>query len=187
MGKLKNWGLLICLTVLLWACRGASRPAESIPGVDTSQTYYTQVGMFYEKGRYRTTNYGVGIFLPVNTEIRPVEFNRKYYLISVVKTGEKIEVYNKEKFSGWTQQQSFKKLFSTEPVSMMKFNASERKNIKTGSISPGMRKSAVLVSRGYPPSHETPSLERNQWKYWKSRWDTEIVSFENDRVTGIRD
>jgi hypothetical protein len=179
---------MIFLAVALVGCSGGFNSMEVLPSsVQIGATYYTQVGMFYEKGRYRTTNYGVGIFLPVNTSVKLTEFGSKMFTVSLEDTGETIEFYNYPKFTNWTQAEAFEKLFGREQVSLLKFNAVERKHIENGSIGPGMRKSAVIVSRGYPPSHETPSLERDQWKYWKNRWDTIIVSFKNDRVVDIKD
>ena len=50
-----------------------------------------------------------------------------------------------------------------------------------------MSKKAVLVALGHPPAHATPSLESDEWKYWKSRWNTMIVIFKNGKVAAIRD
>ena len=143
--------------------------------------------MSYEKGRYRTTNYSVGIFIPINTAVKLIEFGRKNFIVSVENTGERIEIVNYPKHTNWTLIEAFEKLFGSEKVSVLKFNAKERTNIEDGTVVKGMRKAAVIVARGYPPSHETPSLKRDQWKYWKNRWDTIIVKFKNDRVVNIKD
>ena len=63
----------------------------------------------------------------------------------------------------------------------------ERENINAGTVKNGMSKAAVVVARGYPPAIETPSLKRNQWKYWRNRWDTIVVTFNNDRVVNVKD
>jgi hypothetical protein len=176
------------LALALAGCSRAYRENESLPAsVQVGSTYYTQVGMFYEKGRYRTTNYGVGIFLPANTAAELVEFGREQFVVKVPNTGETIEYVNVEKYTNWSLAEAFEKLFAREPVSLKEFNAIELEGIESGSLAQGMRKSAVIVARGYPPSHETPSLDRDQWKYWKNRWDTIIVSFKNDRIVEIKD
>ena len=162
-------------------------PEPLPPSAQIGGTYYNQVGMYYEKGRYLTTNYSAGIFLPVNTPVQLSEYNRKSFVVTVQSTAEPIEVVNVEKYTHWSQAQTFEKLFAPGKVSLSKFSGTERKNIDAGSIDKGMRKDAVIVARGYPPSHETPSLKRDQWKYWKNRWNTIIVTFKNDRVVDIKD
>jgi hypothetical protein len=179
---------MIFLTIALVGCAAPNPDAETLPSsVQIGSTYYTQVGMYYDKGRHRTTNYAVGIFLPVNTAVELMEFGSKNFFVTVESTGETIEVVNNPKHTNWTLDEAFDKLFAREPVSLFKFNATERQNIAAGSIAKGMSKSAVIVARGYPPSHETPSLKRDQWKYWNTTWNTIIVSFKNDRVDGIQD
>ncbi|MGH8559960.1 MAG: hypothetical protein ACRESZ_21405 [Methylococcales bacterium] len=179
---------MIVLMIGLAGCSGKYTSTDTLPSsVRIGTTYYTQVGMFYEKGRYRTTNYGVGIFVPVNTAVKLIEFGEKTLIVSVDRTGENIEIENVPKFTGWTMREAFETLLGPEKVSLFKFNANERKNIETGSIATGMSKSSVIVARGYPPSHETPSLKRDQWKFWKNRWDTMIVTFKDDLVVAIKD
>ncbi len=179
---------VIVLMIGLAGCSGNYTSTEALPSsAQIGATYYTQVGMFYEKGRYRTTNYGAGIFIPVNTAVNLVEFGTKNFIVSIEGAGESVEFVNVPKYTNWSQAEAFEKLFSAEPVSLFKFNAHERENIATGNIAAGMSKAAVIVARGYPPSHETPSLKRDQWKYWKNRWDTIIVTFNDDRVVDIKD
>jgi len=43
-----------------------------------------------------------------------------------------------------------------------------------------MSREAVIISYGYPPAHQTPSLESNKWKYWKSRGTNFFVYFDKD-------
>jgi len=64
---------------------------------------------------------------------------------------------------------------------------SEKSSIEKGEVKAGMSKRAVLVSYGRPPEVATTSLDSNAWKYWRDRFDTFIVNFENDRVTDIVD
>lgn len=181
-------GLFLFAMIALVGCSNRfDGPEDPPPSAQIGATYYTQVGMYYEKGHYRTTNYGVGVFLPMNSAVELIEFGRKSFTVAIVKTGETVECVNYPKHTNWSLVESFDKLFSPQKVSLLKFNANERKYIESGQISKGMSKAAVIAARGYPPSHETPSLQRDQWKYWKNRWDTIIVKFKNDRVENIKD
>ena len=37
----------------------------------------------------------------------------------------------------------------------------------------------VVVSLGYPPAHETPSLEAERWKDWYGNFDTFLVIWDD--------
>lgn len=68
----------------------------------------------------------------------------------------------------------------------MGLDAVDREGIVRGKVTPGMSKEGVIFAIGYPPPHQTPQLEANQWRYWKRRFDTILVLFENDRVVRVR-
>ncbi|MBF0265897.1 MAG: SHOCT domain-containing protein [Gammaproteobacteria bacterium] len=51
--------------------------------------------------------------------------------------------------------------------------------IREGTVVPGMSKDAVLISYGYPPEHQTPTLKSNSWKYWASRTGRYSVEFNH--------
>ena len=48
-----------------------------------------------------------------------------------------------------------------------------------------MTKAQVLMAIGYPPAHETPSLDSPQWTYWRNRWDRFQVFFDGDKVARV--
>jgi len=51
----------------------------------------------------------------------------------------------------------------------------------------GMSKKAVLAAIGYPPQHQTPSLNGDTWTYWSSRTNRFAVIFKQDKVDHIVD
>jgi hypothetical protein len=59
----------------------------------------------------------------------------------------------------------------------------EKKAIKEGRLVVGMSKPAVIMSRGYPPEHRTPSLDVSPWVYWEARFRTKAVYFGEDGRT----
>lgn len=64
--------------------------------------------------------------------------------------------------------------------------AAVRDAIRAGRIAPGMTKEQVVIALGYPPAHETPTLNSTQWKYWYGRFDTFLVSWdESERVKDV--
>jgi len=66
-------------------------------------------------------------------------------------------------------------------------SAADQSGIRDGAVYEGMSKAGVLIALGYPPEHQTPSLDGDVWKYWKNRYDTFEVYFVNGLVSGIRD
>jgi hypothetical protein len=57
-----------------------------------------------------------------------------------------------------------------------------KQGVLEGRLILGMTKDAVILAVGYPPEHATPSLEFSIWKYWRNRFATRLVHFENDKV-----
>ncbi|MGH8680186.1 MAG: hypothetical protein ACREVS_13500 [Burkholderiales bacterium] len=51
--------------------------------------------------------------------------------------------------------------------------------VKLGKIAVGMTKEQVIVSLGYPPLHQTPSLDVPVWKYWLTRVGTFLVVWDD--------
>jgi len=63
----------------------------------------------------------------------------------------------------------------------------DMQGIREGKALPGMSKQAVILAIGYPPRHANPTLDADQWRYWKSRWNTILVHFQQGRVVRVQD
>ncbi|HIE06990.1 MAG TPA: hypothetical protein EYP64_02980 [Desulfarculaceae bacterium] len=78
-------------------------------------------------------------------------------------------------------------ILSPQPVSLKGFSAIDLKGIKKGKAYKGMTKKGVMTALGYPAAHETPSLDDNQWKYWRNRFRTVVVEFNSKgKVVNVR-
>lgn len=153
------------------------------------KTLYTQVNMHSLKGKVVTwVNYGVDAFIPVNTEVEllsdggwsGVKFRLK-------DSGVTLKLKN-HRNSGVTDEEWISKHLGTHKVNINKFSKMERSAIESGEVKVGMSKDAVIVSRGYPPAHKTPSLKSSSWLYWTTKWNKKQVKFDsNGKVSGIRD
>jgi len=50
-----------------------------------------------------------------------------------------------------------------------------------------MTKDEIVLSIGFPPKHETPSLDQSSWRHWRSKWDTVLLYFKGEVVDRIQD
>ena len=151
----------------------------------SGDVFYTRFNFYYEKGTHNTTNYLRGKFLPVNTPVTFIRYSGNSIYIRLP-NDEKICLYNVPIYSGENLNGIFKRTLSTSKTILSEFTQEEQKAIKTGEVRTGMSKQAVIVSIGYPPKHKTPSLESDSWRYWRHRYNTIVVEFDNDTVVRIR-
>jgi hypothetical protein len=149
------------------------------------QTLYTQFSMYYEDLCHRTTNYRKGALVPVNTEVTFVKASSEVIIVKLP-DGQNLTIENVPAFAGENIDGIFTRTFSTEKVDLTKFTDLERKMIANGEVAPGMTKAAVTVAIGYPPKHKTPTLDLNQWRYWRNRFKTFIVNFDDGKVSKIQ-
>jgi hypothetical protein len=59
-----------------------------------------------------------------------------------------------------------------------KFTTSEINAIRSGIVVRGMTRKAVIVSFGYPPEHQTPDMNSDNWYYWRNKWGKLVVEFD---------
>lgn len=156
------------------------KPASSI---------YTAYNIWYEKpDAIWSVNYHVGTFIPAGTEIINLQSGtsrRRVPTLSFQVVGNPLTYtihFQAEYHPGMTVQQFANRAFSGADFDTLTLGMTpqETKCIKQGVLEPGMRKNAVLIAYGYPPEHQTPTVERNQWYYWERRFDRVAYTF-NDR------
>jgi hypothetical protein len=132
-------------------------------------------------------NYKTGLILPAGTEIR-----------AAITLGNSIAFIAKDmedlvsiKFTkNWhprkTPKDYLEMMITGKPLPELTAGMSEieMQGIKNGLIYEGMSKKAVLIAYGYPPEHKTPSLDQDNWMYWKNKFKRHRICFdENDRTT----
>ena len=78
-----------------------------------------------------------------------------------------------------TQEQYLAIITSPTPVQLDAFSELDRKGISEGRAYVGMSKSGVMAALGYPAAHRTPSPDGNTWVYWKNRFKTFVVQFDD--------
>ena len=150
------------------------------------QEYYTRYTLKYEDDEWPTTNYARGSTLPINTKVKLLSLGNKSFTIQFVEGGGTLKVENVEKHSKRSTLQVAKEMLSEEPTAIEKYGDEMAEAIRTGTLRLGMTKTQVLLTRGYPPGHETASLELPLWKYWSSRFVVHSLAFEGDVLSKAR-
>lgn len=153
---------------------------------DKATTYYTQHSFYYEKGRYITTNYARGSVVPVNTMVKITSISGNSIGLEMI-DGTPLAVVNVKNYTQQDINGIRVRLLGVKPVSLAGSGSDMKKAIKDGVLKTGMRKSEVLLARGYPPAHATPSLDSDKWIYWQNRYNRVELSFANDRLVRIRE
>jgi hypothetical protein len=183
--------LFFCFSMLCLVCfLGRSIAAAE----DTGATRYLKCNIHYQqhghdaKASYANwTDPGQGhMILPVNTEVRIGTF-RSGFSITAPATQKEILFEYDEKRMNMSIDQYLGLITSPTPVSLDAFSKQDRKGITDGKAYPGMTKKGVMTALGYPATHRTPSPDSNTWIFWRNRFGTYVVQFDDKGiVTEVR-
>ncbi|HEY3757641.1 MAG TPA: hypothetical protein VGL42_15925 [Opitutaceae bacterium] len=159
----------------------SSIASEAPPAV--GNRYYIRHCLRYEHGVHETTNYGRGTLVPINTRVTLISERGKKLVISVEPGGQRVTVVNVEKYSGKDLPTIARELLTRNPVSLDRFSTEVASLIRQGRPAVGMSKEQVVMARGYPPRHRTPSLESEIWVYWETRMMVATFAFSHGILT----
>jgi len=197
--------LLFSLTTLL-LLSGCGGPQPTPPA---KKPYYTQVNMWYIDRSYvehvsdptvaiskneevlradyqiESTNFQRDVLLPINSEVEIVKMGRDALFFRY--DGKLIALVDVKKYSQVALQELFDRTFKEQPVDLSVYPQETRANIMAGRVTKGMSKAEMILTRGYPPAHRTPTLERDDWQYWNGRFNSRIYHFEDGKYTGYTD
>jgi hypothetical protein len=175
--------LLVALTALIGAAAAPATigyfdaiAADPFPTV--GQQYYVRHCFMYEKGVSLTTNYWRGTLVPINSQVTLVSIGGKKMVLRLANGGT-IKVENVEKYSKRSMSTISRDLLAPNPVPVEKFGATIADAIKNGVLKLGMTREQVVMARGYPPGHKTPSLDNDTWIYWSSRFVMDTIVFSD--------
>jgi len=183
--------LALGLTALLTAVSGLRADSKSIGYFETIQKeaapvvgeqYYMRHCLRYEAGKpWETTNYWTdsSIFVPINSKVTLNSLASHSMQIKIEKTGQVLTIENVQKYSQREMAEIAKNMLTRTAVPIEKFDEKDAKNIRNGILTLGMTKEQVVMTRGYPPGHKTPSLEVDSWTYWNNRFGTHLLIFQD--------
>lgn len=178
--------LLLCFILFFIGCSGSIEVDELKSTGIINKNFYTKFTLHYEKGLYRTVNYRKGSLLSINSEVQILDISDNMIKLRIIATGELLSVQNLVKYSRENLKGIFERLLSEKPTDLSSYDIRTQKMIKMGRVVNGMDKKTVLLALGYPPKHETPSLDFPIWKYWKNRFMTFEVNFdENNNLQNL--
>ncbi len=155
-------------------------PAFVAPVV--GQNYFTRFTFHEEDNKHPSTNYARGALVPINTPVRILALHKDEILIKRVDTGEEIKIENVEKYSRKSLTELARLMFSADKTPLDTLPVEVAAAIRNGEMRKGMTKEQVIMARGYPPGHETPSSESDRWVYWSSRFVKHTLVFSNGRL-----
>ncbi|MDQ2069227.1 hypothetical protein [Natronospira bacteriovora] len=179
-GSFKPLFALTALVLLLSACAGGS-PIQHHEG----KTVYTQITIWADGNQHLATNYRVGYQIPVNTRVEILDSNRDAIVINVPDINRNVRIVNVPGYTNLDIEGIYDRYFSDSRVNLNRFDAATREAIEKGEPKEGMSRDAVVMARGYPPAHQTPSLDQNTWTYWRNRFARQVVTFSGDSVSEL--
>ena len=179
--------VMIALAVPL-ASGCASHAVEDLAG---SRTLHTLVNLHPDEPRSRlyAANFQQAGLIPVCSEVTLTELGNKRLVFRVKATGKSYN-YEYHKSAAEPFLDHLRRYFGTDcnTREMEHLSATDQKGIREGRAYVGMTKSGVTYALGYPPRRETSDQNSRRWKYWRSRFDTFLVEFdEAGRVSKIVD
>jgi hypothetical protein len=132
------------------------------------KTFYLAHAFFLSAPKATTTNYKKDLkVVPVNSKVKITSVTSKSIFVKGLERSiPSFELIHVKKHSRIDLDSLFRRSFKSEPVDLSKFSTEVRENILKGEVKLGMTREAVLLARGYPPTHKTPDLNVDIWRYW---------------------
>jgi hypothetical protein len=170
--------------------RGSESEAPAAAGASSgagtgafSQDYFTRYTFREEKNEYKTTNYARGNVVPINTPVKLISMASSKMTLKRLDTGQEIKVENEDKFTKKSIPEIASILLAAEMTPIEKLPEEVASAVRNGDMRKGMTRELVLMTRGYPPAHETPSIAGDRWVYWSSRFVKQTIVFINGRLS----
>lgn len=186
-GQVRGWSFaaLGLALVVGTAAVAEEEPPGSVEPLIGAEGVETLVNLHPDEVRAKlyAVNYQQPGLIPMCTEVELTELSRKRLTFRVIETG-KTYNYDYHKAAVEPFAQHLARYFgrSCDRERADELGETDRRGIREGRVVPGMTKEGVVFAIGYPPPHVTPSLDSPRWKYWKSRFDTMDVVFDDAGV-----
>jgi len=152
---------------------------------EVGKQYYTRTNLWYEKATHKTTNYMRGALLPINTRVTLTSIGPKKMVLTPA-SGEPLTIALARKFSLRSLDEIAVEMLAPREIPLARLGKDLERSITQGTLRLGMTREQVLMTRGYPPRHKTPSLDNDQWIYWSSRFVHRTLVFQDGLLARAR-
>lgn len=171
----------LAIVALVLAGCGTAVPPEVLHQWQ-GHALYTCCNLRYEGKDITDANYAAGTILPFGSPVVVDEMSdHEVKFTSGATTLELKHKYGREQES--SQQYFHKILVPDDPHERFaKFPPAIQTAIDDGRVERGMTREQVIMSIGYPPTHQTPTLDMSRWTYWSGRMSTYTVIFDDRGV-----
>ncbi|RTZ97552.1 MAG: hypothetical protein DSY89_10815 [Deltaproteobacteria bacterium] len=119
--------------------------------------------------------------IPVNTPIVVGRWKKGFAFVTQDSRQRVLFEYNRRNMP-FSIREYLDLISSYQPVSLQGLSGIDLKGIRQGKALRGMSKAGVRIALGYPAVHQTPSLEADEWIYWKNRMRRMKVVFGVDET-----
>jgi hypothetical protein len=120
--------------------------------------------------------------VPINTPVKVISMGGARMTLKRLDNGQEIKIENEDKFTKRSISEMASAMLSAEKTPLEKLPNEVASAIRSGEMRKGMTKELVIMARGYPPAHETASIESDRWVYWSSRFVKQTIVFSNGRL-----
>jgi hypothetical protein len=166
-----------------WAEQDFPSIAPPLINPVAGQEYFLRSSLHFEDGEYVGTNYSRGVLVPINTPVKIDAIKSDSISLHRIDTNDKLTIKNVDKYTLKTMAEYARRLFSDVQSPLERLPEDLAAEIRRGEMRKGMTKEQVLMTRGYPPAHETPSIDGDRWVYWSSRFVKLTIVFSNGRLS----
>jgi hypothetical protein len=196
MSFIKN--TIICCSALLLFVIAGCKSYDNVIVAEVLQQginekIYTACNLWYtDKNNINCLNIQSGTFIPVGTQIIPVEAIADSRGGKLTFKDVKGTTYTINFVAGlrlMSMQDYIEQIFTKKSLNeqLKDIPAQIQTRIKRGEVVTGMNRKHVFLSWGYPASNLTPNLKNNTWIYWTSQEKTIRLVFKGDKVRNVLD
>ena len=176
---------LVSLALMGGALSGCSRPTAYVIEGETLVYTLTNLHPDDQRSLAYSLNYQQDGLIPVCTQVNIDSVNQRELRFTVGATGRQYR-YLFTRHLRDAIDMHMNRYFGPNCPDLTALSEADRSGIQQGQVFQGMSKQGVILAIGYPPEHQTPSLDADQWSYWRNSHRRFQVYFVGGLVSGIQ-
>jgi hypothetical protein len=177
--------MLLALGGLGGSVSGCSRTTAYVIEGETLVYTLTNLHPDERRGLAYSLNYQQDGLIPVCTQVNIDSVNQRELRFTVASSGRQYR-YLFTRHLRDAIDLHMGRYFGPNCPDLTALSDADRVGIQQGQVFQGMSKQGVILAVGYPPEHQTPSLEVDQWAYWRNAHRRFLVYFVDGLVSGIQ-